>query len=228
MNLPLGYRDRREAGRVLASVLMDRDLGRDPFVLGLPRGGVPVAAEVAEAVGAPLDVFIVRKIGLPEEPELAMGSLASGGVLLLDRELIARARISPGEVEEQTQREWSELARREELYRPGRPPLDLRRRNVVLIDDGLATGYSLRAAIAALRRMGCARISAGVPVGAVETCAMIEREVDLLVCPRQPRHFRSVGEWYEDFSATDDSEVIACLARAGNPEAGIAGKGAGS
>jgi predicted phosphoribosyltransferase len=214
MNANARYHDRRHAGRVLASVLMDHELGENPLVLALPRGGVPVAFEVAEALAAPLDVLIVRKIGLPGQPEFAMGSLASGGIRLLNEQLIDEAGITDQQVEQASQVEWRELRRRDELYRPGRPPLDFSGREVIVVDDGLATGFSLRAAVETLRRGGAARVTVAVPVGARDSCEMLAREVDQLVCPMQPRDFHSVGEWYDDFDATTDAEVAHCLERA--------------
>jgi putative phosphoribosyl transferase len=213
MNAPQRYRDRTHAGAVLASHFMDAAVGANPIVLGLPRGGVPVAYVVAEALGAPLDVFLVRKLGLPHQPELAMGALASGGLRLLNHALIAEAGVSRDDIDRITEEEERELERREDLYRPGLPPLRLVGQSVVVIDDGVATGFSLRAAVAALRRFDCARLCVGVPVGAPETCADLADEVDLFICPLQPEPFRAVGEWYDDFSPTSDGEVIDCLTR---------------
>ena len=209
--LPFCFRDRRHAGRVLASYLMDRNVGENPLVLALPRGGAPVGFEVAAALGAPLDVFLVRKIGLPVQPEFAMGSLASGGLRMLDHALIEEAGVTPEELARVTAREARELARREELYRCGRAPLQVYGREVIIVDDGLATGFTMRSAVAALRKLGCARITAAIPVGAEDSCAVIAREVDLLVCPLQPAVFHSVSLWYGEFSPTDDDEVRDCL-----------------
>lgn len=206
------YRDRREAGQVLASYLEEHDLGTNALVLALPRGGVPVAAEIAEVLHLPLEVFLVRKLGLPGHPEFAMGAIASGGVELLDHPLIAQARVSPAEVAAVIQSEKRELARRERLYRP-EGALAVDSHAAVVVDDGLATGFTLRAAVVALRQMGCPRIVAAVPVGAQSTCRELAREVDLLVCPLQPVEFVAVGLWYEDFSPTSDEDVQACLAR---------------
>jgi putative phosphoribosyl transferase len=212
MNADGRYRDRREAGQFLASSLRDEKVGTDPLVLGLPRGGVPVAAEVAEALGAPLDVFLVRKLGFPGHPEYAMGAIASGGVQLLNEPLIAGSGLSEAEVAAVVKRETKELQRREAAYRPGGPPA-VQSHPVVVVDDGLATGFTMRAAVAALRRAGCPRITVAVPIGAKSTCAELEREVDRLVCPVQPNELIAVGGWYVDFSATSDEEVHACLAR---------------
>jgi predicted phosphoribosyltransferase len=217
MKIDSPYLDRREAGLALAASLRGEDLGKDPVVLALPRGGVPVAAEVAAALDLPLDVFVVRKLGLPGQPELAMGALASGGVQLLDDALIAQSGVTPEQVAAVIEREHQELRHREQLYRPRRT-LSLGWRAAVVVDDGLATGFTMRAAVAALRRMGCPHITVAVPVGAGETCAELARDVDLLVCPLQPESFNAVGLWYEDFRQTSDEEVRACLALNRKPE----------
>jgi len=212
MNPDGRYRNRREAGQFLASSLQGYEVGIDPLVLGLPRGGVPVAAEVAEGLGAPLDVFLVRKLGFPSHAELAMGAIASGGVQVLDHPLIAAAGVSEAKLAAVITRETEELRRQEQAYRPGGPP-PVGSHPVIVIDDGLATGFTMRAAVAALRQAGCPRITVAVPVGPRSTCRELSREVDLLVCPLQPNQFLSVGAWYTDFSAISDEEVQACLAR---------------
>ncbi len=206
------YRDRIEAGRILASHLKAQPLGADPLVLALPRGGVPVAAEVAAALGAPLDVFVVRKLGVPTHPELAMGAIASGGVQLLNASLIAAVGLSKADVAAVVRRETQELQRRERTYRPN-GTIAVGEHPVIIVDDGFATGFTMRAAVAALRRAGCPRITAAAPVGAKSTCDELAGEVDLLVCPLQPERFDAVGDWYVDFSATTDEEIHACLAR---------------
>ncbi|HWA27620.1 MAG TPA: phosphoribosyltransferase [Lacunisphaera sp.] len=208
------YRDRRDAGQVLAWHLCAQDLGDHPVVLALPRGGVPVGAEVAASLGMPLEVFLVRKLGLPGNPELAMGAIASGGIRLLDEELIARMRVPESLVADVIRQEQLELRRREEKYRP-EGPLRIESQPVIVVDDGLATGFSMRAAVAALRQTGCSRITVAVPVGASETCRELAHEVDLLVCPLRPADFVAVGAWYKDFTPTSDEEVRDCLARAG-------------
>jgi putative phosphoribosyl transferase len=210
MKIERPYLDRREAGQTLAASLRGEDIGKDPVVLALPRGGVPVAAEVAEALDLPLEVFVVRKLGLPGHPELAMGALASGGVQLLDDDLIARTGVRPEEVAAVIDREHEELRRREQIYRPRRM-LSLGWRAAIIVDDGLATGFTMRAAVSALRRTGCPHITVAVPVGAEETCAEFVHEVDLLVCPLRPESFDAVGRWYEDFHQVSDDEVTACL-----------------
>jgi predicted phosphoribosyltransferase len=173
---------------------------------------VPVAAAVAEALGAPLDVFLVRKLGVPDHPELAMGAIASGDVRLLDEDLITEAGVSDQEVAAVIRRETEELHRRERAYRTGGPP-PVGSHPVVVVDDGLATGFTMKAAVTALRRAHCPRITVAVPVGAKATCEELAGQVDLLVCPLQPQRFHAVGAWYDDFSATTDDEVQACLAR---------------
>jgi predicted phosphoribosyltransferase len=207
------YRDRRDAGRRLAATLLPYANRRDVIVLALPRGGVPVAFEVAARLGAPLDVFIVRKLGLPGREELAMGALASGGVRVLDDDLIRLAGVSVDEVERITQAEQAELDRRERRYRADRPFPDVRDKTVILVDDGLATGASMRAAVAALRMEGPARIVVAVPVAAAETCAAFESIADDVVCPVTPESFQAVGLWYDDFSQTTDDEVRQLLAQ---------------
>jgi predicted phosphoribosyltransferase len=200
------FADRREAGRLLAPLVADRRLDA-PVVVGLPRGGVPVAAAVARALPAPLDVLVVRKLGVPGHEELAMGAIASGGVRILNRSVIEQLRITEGEIEAAAAEEEKELRRRELAYRDGRSPQDPAERVVILVDDGLATGASMRAAVLALRRKAPARIVVAVPVGARDTCREIRMEVDECVCASTPEPFRAVGCWYEDFPQTEDREV---------------------
>lgn len=208
------FRDRSDAGRALA-----RHLGEyvgDPRVrvLALPRGGVPVAYEVARALRAPLDVFLVRKLGVPGQPELAMGAIASGGVRVLNQEVIYALRIPEPVIEEVARREEDELERREHAYRGDRPPLDARGCIAILVDDGLATGSSMRAAAAALQAQHPERIVVAVPVAAAITCDDLRREVDEVVCAETPEPFYAVGLWYEEFSQTSDEEVRDLLERA--------------
>jgi predicted phosphoribosyltransferase len=213
------FADRREAGRFLAGKLTGYADRPDVLVLALPRGGVPVAFEVASALHAPLDVFLVRKLGVPGHEELAMGAIASGGVRVLNEDVVRALRI-PGDVlEAVAEAEQAELERRERIYRGDRPPPDVRGRTVILVDDGLATGSTMRAAVAALRRQGPARIVVAVPVGAPETCAEFEREADEVVCARTPEPFYAVGLWYGDFSQTTDEEVHELLERAAEAQA---------
>jgi len=208
------FPNRAEAGRRLAEKL-EQYAGRDDvIVLGLPRGGVPVAYEVAQRLGVPLDVFIVRKLGVPGFEELALGAIASGGVRVLNDDVVRVLPNASELVESVTARETAELQRREQAYRDGRPPPELRGRVVILVDDGLATGATMRAAVAALRQLGAARIVVAVPVGAADTCRELEEEVDETVCVMAPEWFQAVGQFYEDFSQTSDDEVRELLARA--------------
>jgi putative phosphoribosyl transferase len=202
------FANRHEAGVALSAEVKRRlpDL-RNPIVLALPRGGVPVAAPVAEALGAPLDVFIVRKLGVPGHEELAMGAIASGGVRVLNQEVLNHLPISPQSIEAVADREARELERRERAYRGARAPLDVRGRTVIVVDDGLATGSTMRAAVRALRAMEPAAIIVAVPVAAVRTCREFETETDAIICLRTPEPFDAVGHWYRDFSQTTDEEV---------------------
>jgi putative phosphoribosyl transferase len=202
------------AGQVLASKLTKYGGRPDVRVLALPRGGVPVAYEVARALGAPLDVFLVRKLGVPGHRELAMGAIASGHVRVLNRDIVGQLGIPPEVIDRVAALEEQELARRERAYRGDRPPLDLRNQTVILVDDGLATGATMRAAVAALRQQGPARIVVAVPAAAAETCAAIAEEVDEIVCAETPRPFYAVGLWYEDFGETTDEEVRRLLGSA--------------
>jgi putative phosphoribosyl transferase len=208
------FPNRAEAGRRLAQKL-EQYAGRDDvIVLGLPRGGVPVANEVAQWLGVPLDVFSVRKLGVPGFEELALGAIASGGVRVLNDDVVRALPHASELVESVTARETAELERREKAYRNGRPAPELGGRTVILVDDGLATGATMRAAVAALRQLGAARIVVAVPVGAADTCRELEAEVDEAVCAMAPEWFQAVGQFYEDFSQTSDDEVRELLARA--------------
>jgi putative phosphoribosyl transferase len=208
------YRGRHDAGRLLARALRAYADRGDVIVLALPRGGVPVGFEVAMALGAPLDVFVVRKLGLPWHDELAMGAIASGGVRILDHDLIRAAGVSDAEIASVTATEQAELARRERLYRGERPFPDLRAKTVILVDDGLATGSSMLAAVEALRLEQPSRIIVAVPVGARDTCDAFRHIADEVVCAETPEPFRAVGMWYVDFSQTTDEEVHDLLERA--------------
>jgi putative phosphoribosyl transferase len=201
------FRDRREAGRRLADELQQFAGRPDVIVLGLPRGGVPVAFEVATALHAPLDVFVVRKLGLPWHEELAMGALAHGGVRFLDEDLIRVARVSAEDIQRVTLAEQTELERRERLYRGTRPFPDLKGKTVILIDDGLATGASMRAAVTALRKEQPAQVIVAVPVAAPDTCDAFRAIADEIICAETPEPFQAVGLWYEDFSQTTDDDV---------------------
>jgi len=204
-NLP--FRDRADAGQLLSHKLKAYTNRLDVLILALPRGGVPVAREIARSLHAPLDVFLVRKLGAPGQEELAMGAIASGGVRVLNDEVVQALRIPPHVIELVTARELRELSRRERLYRDGRPAPDAAGKAVILVDDGLATGSTMRAAIAALRQTKPKRIVVAVPVAAARTCEELAEEVDELVCYHTPDPFYSVGFWYEDFSQTGDEEI---------------------
>jgi predicted phosphoribosyltransferase len=201
------FADRREAGRALAETLQAYANRPDVIVLALPRGGVPVAYEVAKALHAPLDVFTVRKLGVPGYEELAAGAIASGGVYVLDPHVITELGLTPEDLAPVIEAERAELRRREEAYRDGRPRPDVRGKTVILVDDGLATGSSMRAAVQALRRLEPAEIVVAVPVGAAETCRALAREADNVICAATPVPFVAVGTHYSDFRQTTDDEV---------------------
>jgi putative phosphoribosyl transferase len=206
------FENRVDAGRELAAALKDYAGKPDVIVLGLARGGVPVAAEVARALNCPLDVWVVRKVGTPGQPELAMGAVSSGGALKLNTELLERLDITEQELELAVARERRELERRERLYRDGRPAPSLKGLTAILVDDGLATGTSMRAAIASVREQGAAKIVVAVPVGSPDTCRAIAREADDVICVLKPRSLNAVSQWYADFSQTSDHEVQQLLA----------------
>jgi len=208
------FADRAEAGRLLAEKLAKYAGRDDVIVLGLPRGGVPVAYEVARLLGAPLDVFVVRKLGVPGFEELAFGAIASGGVRVLNEDVARSLPASNEIIEAVTSREIAEVERREQLYRDGRAAPEVRGRVAILIDDGLATGATMRAAARALRKRGVARIVVAVPVGPPDTCREFEAEADEVVCALTPAYFQAVGQYYVDFSQTNDEEVRELLARA--------------
>jgi len=207
------FDDRREGGRELAAKLQKYRGRSDVVVLALPRGGVPVAYEIAEALEAPLDVFVVRKLGMPGHPEFAIGAIASGGVRVLSEDVIREFGIDPAAIDDIAQRELAELERREREYRQGRPPLDVRNRIVILVDDGLATGSSMRAAVEAVRALQPAGVVVAVPVGAASTCESLAQIADEVVCALQPEPFSAVGLWYRDFTQTSDNEVRELLER---------------
>ena len=201
------FKDRRDAGRKLAQKLMTYTGQSNVVVLALPRGGVPVAYEVALALRVPLDIFIIRKLGLPGREELALGAIASGGIRVLNGDLIRMLSVPEEVINFVAKRELQELHRREKAYRKDRPPLEVRERAVILIDDGLATGASMRAAIEGLRAQQPARITVAVPTSAPDVCEALETEVDEIVCAVTPESFYGVGRWYEDFSQVTDAEV---------------------
>jgi predicted phosphoribosyltransferase len=207
------FANRIEAGRQLAEKL-DKYAGRkDVIVLGLPRGGVPVGYEVAKRLRAPLDVFLVRKLGVPGFEELAAGAIASGGVRVLNEDVMRAIPHADEVIEAVTAKEAAELERREQIYRQGRPPPELRDRIVILVDDGLATGATMRAAVNAARQSGAAKIVVAVPVGPPDTCRELEEEADETICLSTPVFFQAVGQYYEDFSQTSDEDVRELLAR---------------
>lgn len=206
------FRDRRDAGRQLAGAL-DRLRDEAPVVLGLPRGGVPVADEVAQALGAPLDVILVRKLGVPRQPELAMGAIGEDGVRVVNELVIESALVEPDDLAAVEQRERRELEARADRYRRGRPRVDLEGRLALIVDDGVATGSTARAAIAVARAHGAREVVLAIPVAPPRTCRDLAQEADEVVCLEQPEGFMAVGQFYDDFSQTGDDEVVACLDR---------------
>jgi predicted phosphoribosyltransferase len=211
------FRDRNEAGRLLANRLAAFQGRPDVLVLALPRGGVPVAAEVARALDAPLDIFLVRKLGLPGQEELAMGAIASGGVRVVNEEVVQSLDVPDEVIEAAVADAQRELERRERLYRDGRATANVRARIVILVDDGLATGSTMRAAIAALRRRGPDMIIVAVPVGAVSTCEELRALADGVVCLMTPDPLYAVGVWYEDFTQVTDEDVRRILSHGSTP-----------
>ncbi len=201
------FRDRHDAGRKLVEKLQEYQGQTDVLVLALPRGGVPVGFELARCLCAPLDVFIVRKLGVPGREELAMGAIASGGIVVLNLKLIDYLQLSKSIISRVEEAEGKELARRELLYRRGRRPYVMRNKKIILVDDGLATGASMRAAVIAVKRADPGKLIVAVPVAAKETCIEFKDEVDEIICFATPEPFRAVGSWYEDFSQTSDEEV---------------------
>jgi predicted phosphoribosyltransferase len=206
------FRDRVEAGELLAERLAAYAHRDDVAVLALPRGGVPIAHEIARVLGVPFDVFVVRKLGVPGHEELAMGAIASGGARVINHDVVNALGIPANVIEAVAQREQIELDRRERLYRGTRSPLHLVNKTVILVDDGLATGSTMRAAVMAARQRQPARVVVAVPVGAPTTCADLSREADDVVCLRTPEPFVAVGRWYRDFTPTSDEEVRTLLA----------------
>jgi predicted phosphoribosyltransferase len=215
MELQPLFGDRAQAGYELAAALSEYAGREDVAVFALPRGGVPVGFEVARKLGAPLDVFVVRKLGLPEQPELAMGAIASGGVRVLNDEVVEAAEVPPETIEEVAAREHEELARRESVYRGERAALTVEGKTVILVDDGVATGSSMRAAVRALREQRPAQIVVAVPVAPPATCEELAAEADDVVCAHTPEPFLAIGTWYEDFPQVPDDEIRELLAKAG-------------
>ena len=218
------FRDRAEAGRVLAEMLTAYANRPDVMVLALPRGGVPVGFEVARKLNAPLDVFLVRKLGVPGQAELAMGAIASGGVRVFNKDVVDYLRIPDAIIDAVAAEEQKELDRRERAYRGYAGAPDVRGRTVILVDDGLATGSTMRAAVTALREQKPARIIVAVPVAARETCDEFRSQVEEIVCAVTPEPFRAVGHWYEDFAQTTDKEVHDLLARAAGDRSAASGR----
>ena len=210
------YGDRREAGRALADRLLDYAGRDDVVVLGLPRGGIPVAYEVARALNAPLDVFVVRKLGLPGHPEYAIGAIASGGIRVLNDDAVRQLRVPPSALDAVAHAEQMELERRERAYRGTRPALVVEGRIVILVDDGLATGSTMRAAVLAIRRRLPSQIVVAAPVGARDTCRTMNEVADEVICARMPEPFNAVGLWYQNFDQTSDDEVRQLLAASAN------------
>lgn len=221
---PGPFRDRRDAGRKLAAKLGTYVNRPDVLVLALPRGGVPVGYEVARVLGVPLDVFLVRKLGVPGYEELAMGAVATGGVRVLNKQIVDSLGIPDHLIDAVAAQEQRELARRERIYRSGRPLPDVRGRTAILVDDGLATGATMHAAIAALRQLHPARVVVAVPTASPEACEEMRAEVDEVICAITPEPFSAVGRWYEDFSQTTDEEVRDLLAHRDKPEEGTSRK----
>ncbi len=209
---PLLFRDRTDAGAQLAARLESYANRSDVVVLGLPRGGVPVASEVAKALNVPLDVCVVRKLGVPGQEELAMGAIADN-ICYLNRAIVERCRVSAAVIEQVTQQERQELERRQRIYGRNRSPIDLCGRTVILVDDGLATGATMIAAVEAVKRRSPSAIVVSVPVAASETCRLLSRRVDSVISATQPKRLRAIGLWYEDFSQTTDEEVRDLLRR---------------
>lgn len=213
------FADRIDAGQRLGASLrefFDQEcIGDEIVVLALPRGGVPVAYQVAQALGSPLDVFVVRKLGAPQQPELAMGAIASGGVRVLNEEAVRALHVTMEQLAETVDRETRELERREHAYRGDRAPVDVRGKCVLLVDDGVATGYTMRAAVEALRQREPKKIIIAVPVAAKDTCEDLKRYADAVVCLMTPYDFAAVGQWYRHFDQTSDDEVRLLLERSG-------------
>jgi putative phosphoribosyl transferase len=210
----MAFHNRTEAGQQLAAMLGAYARRSDVLVLGLPRGGVPVAYEVAHALSAPLDIIVVRKLGVPYEPELAMGAIALGGIRVLNADIVRSLEISPEDIEAVAAEQQRELTRRERLYRGDRPMPDIRGRVVILVDDGIATGATIRAAIVAVRQQQPARIVIAVPVASANTCAELRKEVDELICVLAPEELYGIGLWYEHFPQLSDDDVRGLLTKA--------------
>lgn len=204
----MNYANRQQAGQVLADLLRDYAVKENSIILALPRGGVPVAYEIATKLSLPMDIFIVRKLGIPGHEEYAMGAIASGGTVVFNEDVVYGLHISNTAINEVLQKEELELERRDKVYRGNKSPLQLTGKTVIIVDDGIATGYSMRAAIAAVKQKNPVKLMVAVPVAARSTCAEMASLVDKIICPLQPANFYAVGLWYDDFSQTSDEEVI--------------------
>lgn len=216
MSLRIPFSDRAEAGRALAERLAEEGDWRDALVLALPRGGVPVAWQVAERLGLELDILVVRKLGTPGNPELAMGAIASGGVQVMNEDILRYVHVSHAEIEGTLVQETHELQRREHAYRGDRPRPTIEGRAVVLVDDGLATGATMRAAVQAVRKLGASSVTVAVPVAAPDSVSLLEPLADRIVCLHLPHDLYAIGRWYEDFDQTPDRQVVELLQRAWN------------
>ncbi|HEY9618046.1 MAG TPA: phosphoribosyltransferase [Microcoleaceae cyanobacterium] len=205
------FKNRTVAGQLLAAQLLDYANRDDAIVLALPRGGVPIGFEVAKVLNVPLDILVVRKLGVPGHEELAMGAIAPGDVQILNQQIVQSCRVDDAALNQVIAREQQELERREQLYRDDRPALNLRDRTVILIDDGLATGATMRVAVQAVRQACPQQVIVAVPIGAPETCQELKTEAEQMICLETPRRFSSVGSWYDDFSQTTDEEVSTLL-----------------
>jgi putative phosphoribosyl transferase len=222
--MPDQFHNREDAGEQLGAALA-RFRGGDTVVLGVPRGGVIVAAQVARALDAPLDVVMARKLGAPFQPELAIGAVVSGGQRLLDEPAIRHYQVPAEYVEKETQNQLDEIERRVELYRQGRPPVDITGKTVILVDDGIATGYTIRAALVGLRSRNARKLVVAVPVAPAPTCADLRRLADEVVCLQTPEPFLAVGAWYEDFEQTTDRQVSELLRARSDPAASKSDEG---
>jgi putative phosphoribosyl transferase len=211
---PQRLKNRAQAGKLLAQALASYAGKPDAIVLALPRGGVPVGFAVASELGLDLDILLVRKLGLPGHEEYAMGAIGAGGIRVLQEDVVRMHRVPPQAIEEVSRRELQEIERRDRQYRGGRPPLQLGGKVAILVDDGLATGSTMRAAVRIARKLGATRVVAAVPVGAPDTCAILSAEVDEMICLQRPMVFRAVSQWYREFDQTSDEEVQDLLAQA--------------
>ena len=216
MSMRIPFPDRAEAGRALAERLAEEGDWRDALVLALPRGGVPVAWQVAERLGLELDILVVRKLGTPGNPELAMGAIASGGVQVMNEDILRYVHVSHAEIEGTLVQETHELQRREHAYRGDRPRPTIEGRALILVDDGLATGATMRAAVQAVRKLGASSVTVAVPVAAPDSVALLEPLADRIVCLHLPHDLYAIGRWYEDFDQTPDRQVVELLQRAWN------------